>query len=134
MARFHLQVILQACLLLFISLIKLNDIYAQSPGGVGGAKIWVRANTGFTYTTTAGAVGWNDQSGNANNAVVDQGEPGQAINTPGALMNFNPAIEFDGSDMYRFSTNVSSDYTLIGVGQMYSTSKQRVFSAENFRQ
>lgn len=132
MARFHLQVILQACLLLFISLIKLNDIYAQSPGGVGGAKIWVRANTGFTYTTTAGAVGWNDQSGNANNAVVDQGEPGQAINTPGALMNFNPAIEFDGSDMYRFSTNVSSDYTLIGVGQMYSTSKQRVFSAENF--
>lgn len=108
-----------------------NKVQAQSPGGVSGAKMWVKASNGFTYTSTAGAVGWSDQSGNSNNAVVDQGEPGQAANTPGALVNFNPAIEFDGNDMYRFATTVSSDYSILGVAQMYSTTKQRVFSAEN---
>ncbi|MEQ8303422.1 MAG: T9SS type A sorting domain-containing protein [Cyclobacteriaceae bacterium] len=74
------------------------------PGGVGNAannQLWLRANTsvfvdgGVTAATNNQLVQqWNDQSGNARNAV-------EAINTPTFLENIIngfPAIRFDNSD------------------------------------
>ncbi len=73
--------------------------YAQTgPGGVSSnLTLWFKANAG---TTTSGSnlTGWADQSGNSFN--ITQGaannQPTLGINA----INFNPALQFDGSNDY----------------------------------
>ena len=114
------------------SIATLNLTITQAPGCVtNGLKMWVKANQGFTYTTTANAAGWVDASGNGNDAKVMSGEPGTGAGNPGATINFNPAIDFDGSDdLYYFDYALSAGYSMFGVSKQYdfSTEYQRIFS------
>ncbi|MFN0200304.1 MAG: hypothetical protein ACKVTZ_02220, partial [Bacteroidia bacterium] len=80
---------------------KLTVTYTPaSPGGVGSAAFWFKANTGTSTTTNGGAVAtWNDQSGNARNGT-GVNSPLYKSNTTDNI-NFNPIVEF---------TNASSKY------------------------
>ncbi len=84
----------------FICLVFANGVFAQSPGGVPGSAIWLRANSGTSTTTNGTAISsWNDQSSNANH--VTQGTPAnQPIykNNSTDNINFNPVIRLDGSN------------------------------------
>ncbi|MFT3933616.1 MAG: T9SS type A sorting domain-containing protein [Chitinophagaceae bacterium] len=79
--------------------------FAQSPGGITGAQLWLRADAG-TGTTTDGTnvLTWTDQSGSGNNAThsVSYTTPYTFVaGVPNA--NFNPYMKFTG---------VSSFFTL----------------------
>ncbi|WP_430393688.1 beta strand repeat-containing protein, partial [Chryseobacterium profundimaris] len=77
-----------------------------APGGVVGADLWLKANTGTSTTTDGVAMSqWGDQSGNANNVLQ-----GTAANMPlyrsnnANLMNFNPTVSFDGTNDFMDAT------------------------------
>lgn len=77
-------------LLFFFCFAKL--VLAQSPGGVTGSAIWLKANTGVT---TGATFTWADQSGNSRN-----GTQTTAANQPtltATSINYNPAVTFDGT-------------------------------------
>lgn len=78
----------------------------NSPGGVSGPALWLKANAG---TTTSGAdvSAWTDQSGNGYtfNQSTTASKPDLVSNTA----NFNPVITFDGSDDVLTSTNFFND-------------------------
>jgi Carbohydrate binding domain/SdrD B-like domain/Bacterial Ig domain len=64
-----------------------------APGGVTGASIWLKANTGVT---TGATLTWADQSGNSRNGVQST-----AANQPLLVtnaFNFNPSLLFDGTN------------------------------------
>lgn len=102
-----------------------------SPGGVDtGLYVWLRAdvesyNTGTTQATDGQTVAtWVDQSGTGTDATTDGTPPIFRSNTTNNI-NFNPTLDFDGTDD-RLSlgnlVNVKSgaanggDYTLIAAG------------------
>ncbi|MGI9305065.1 MAG: hypothetical protein ACR2RB_20520 [Gammaproteobacteria bacterium] len=72
--------------------------FAQAPGGVVGAELWLKANDNGGVTTDGATVTtWSDQSGNANNATAAAGrEPTFFSTTAANLANFNPTLAFDG--------------------------------------
>jgi hypothetical protein len=75
--------------------------HAQTgPGGVGTSAtnvLWLRANTGVTHSS--GAVSqWNDQSGNANHAVLPGTIPTATPAYVTGSVNGYPSLDFDGSD------------------------------------
>lgn len=77
------------------------QLSAQSPGGVNSNfKLWLKANTGVTGTSTV--TGWADQSGNGFNAT----SPGNAPQLLTNQLNFNPVIDFtSASTQYMQITN-----------------------------
>jgi gliding motility-associated-like protein len=87
-------------LYLAITLFILGSVNAQSPGGVAGPLIWIKADAGTSSTTNGAAISqWSDQSGNTNHVVQATGanQPTYQNNTTNNI-NFNPVINFDGSN------------------------------------
>lgn len=99
---------------------------ACGPGGVTtDLYVWLRADAGSsTDTDNTSITTWTDQSGNSNNAVTDGAPPLYKNNTTDNI-NFNPTVDFDGSDDRLNLGNLANiksgatnggDYTMIGVG------------------
>lgn len=99
---------------------------ACGPGGVtGDLYVWLRADAGSSSTTDNTTVStWSDQSGNSNNATSDGNPPLYKDNTTDNI-NFNPTMDFDGTDDRLTLGNLADiksgatnggDYTMIGVG------------------
>ncbi len=100
---------------------------AGSPGGVyTDLYVWLKAdkeayNTGTTDATDGQTVAtWNDQSTTDTDATSD-GNPPTFKNNSTDNINFNPILDFDGTnDRLTFGnlTNIKSgsDYTIIAVG------------------
>ncbi len=67
-------------------------VSAQSPGGMSGSVLWLKANAG------ASGDSWIDNSGSANHFSQsnDPNKPTLANNT----FNFNPALQFDGKNTF----------------------------------
>ncbi|MEO7309021.1 MAG: T9SS type A sorting domain-containing protein [Chitinophagaceae bacterium] len=71
-------------------------IFAQSPGGVAGSVLWLKANAGVTSSS------WTDFSGLTNNFTAGTGhEVAPAVN----IFNFNAGVGFDGTNAYM--TNIA---------------------------
>ena len=99
---------------------------ACGPGGITtDLYMWLRADAG-TSTTSDGAslTTWTDQSGNSTNAT-EATFPPTFRNNSTQNINFNPTIDFDGTDdLLNLGnlTNIKSgatnggDYTIVGVG------------------
>lgn len=101
-----------------------------SPGGVDtDLYVWLRAdveafNTGTTQATDGQTVAtWSDQAGNAN--ATTAGTPPAYRNNTTDNINFNPVIDFDGTNNYLTFGNLPNiksgaanggDYTLIATG------------------
>ncbi len=78
------------------------SVNAQSPGGISsGLKVWLKADAG-TSTTVNGALvtAWNDQSGNNlhHAQATSAKQPRYAGAGSNYLINYNPALTFDGGD------------------------------------
>ncbi len=94
-------------------LLTFNTIFAQSPGGVTGAQLWLKADAGTGTTTNGAAIStWTDQSGSGNHATGQLGIPYNF--TPGVPnANFNPYIKFNQNAVGQSFTLPTgfSDYT-----------------------
>jgi Secretion system C-terminal sorting domain len=75
----------------FLLLIQLS-LAAQSPGGLAGSVLWLKANTG------AAPAAWTDNSGSGNN--FSQATPANQPALGADVFNFNPALQFDGANTY----------------------------------
>jgi hypothetical protein len=73
------------------------QVNAQTPGGVAGSVLWLKANDGASPTD------WLDKSGSANNFSQGFGpsQPAVANN----VFNFNPAVLFDGTSKFYLQSN-----------------------------
>lgn len=67
-------------------------VSGQTPGGVGGGSLWLKANTGASPSA------WLDQSGGANDFT--QTITPQQPTLTGTLWNFNPTFHFNGSQTF----------------------------------
>lgn len=76
--------------------------YANGPGGIGvNLAVWLRADAGTNTTVNNAAVtSWDDQSGNnrTHTQATVAKQPRYAGVGSSYLMNYNPAIRFDGGD------------------------------------
>ena len=66
-----------------------------TPGGVTIPSLWYKADEGVT---TGSTLTWSDKSGNGRNAVQATATNQPTLNSN--LINFNPALVFDGTDNY----------------------------------
>ena len=85
-----------------------------------GIRAWYRADQAVN------GVNWGDISGNANHMIV-VGDPDGTT----SLVNFNPAIYYDGTDAHRVpaSAGVTGAYTLMGMAEIEGTQTGRVFTS-----
>ena len=79
---------------------------AQTPGGVTGAALWVKANQGVQANGTNQVEQWADQSGSGNTttqlraslpAHTNPIAPSNSILWVPGSINFNPAVDFSGT-------------------------------------
>lgn len=68
-----------------------GNIYAQHPGGVTGASLWLKADAGAA-NSGGNLTGWTDQTGT--NTFTKTGTIGYLTNS----VNFNPAVSFNNTD------------------------------------
>lgn len=114
---------------------------ACGPGGVtGDLYVWLRADAGTSTTTDNTTLStWSDQSGTSTDAATDGNPPLYKNNTTDNI-NFNPTVDFDGTDD-RLSlgnlTDIKSgatnggDYTMLAVGLRQSgTGVQYILGSE----
>ncbi|WP_296150417.1 hypothetical protein [uncultured Flavobacterium sp.] len=100
-----------SCLFAFALLFAGTMVNAQTgPGGVStGLSLWLKADVGTSTTTQGTALtSWTDQSlaGNTiNNASSGTAGPTYQVTTA-KLKNFNPTVNFNGSQYLSRSTNV----------------------------
>ncbi len=94
-----------------------------APGGISlDLQLWLKAGEGFAASQ------WDDQSGNSNHATQGTGAA-QPSSTSDAI-NFNTAIDFDGSDFLTLTNDAgtmglnNSDYELLFVANSSSTAVQ----------
>ncbi|MDF2457070.1 MAG: hypothetical protein K0R51_3063, partial [Cytophagaceae bacterium] len=82
-------------------------VQAQSPGGVGtvNLKMWLKADAGTSTTTNGTALStWTDQSPDARSATQGTAASRPTFYNTTNLINFNPAINFDGTEDMTFSS------------------------------
>ncbi|MEM6698124.1 MAG: hypothetical protein AAF599_06995, partial [Bacteroidota bacterium] len=73
---------------------------ATGPGGVS-SQVWLKADDGLMVDGSDNATNWMDNSGNSRDADIIVGDPQRLEN----VINFNPAIDFDGNDYFRFNSS-----------------------------
>ncbi len=100
----------------------------SAPGGFGtDLQLWLKAGEDFTVSQ------WDDQSGNSNHAT--QGTASAQPSSTANAINFNTAVDFDGSDFLTLTNNAgtmglnNSDYELFFVANSSSTAIQFFMSA-----
>ncbi|HWV65104.1 right-handed parallel beta-helix repeat-containing protein, partial [Chitinophaga sp.] len=93
----------------------------QGPAAVSnGILAWYRADQAVN------GINWGDISGNANH-MVPTGDPD---NTTG-MVNFNPAIYYDGNDAHLVpaSAGVTGAYSMMGMSQLEGSQTGRLFTS-----
>ncbi|HXJ56204.1 MAG TPA: LamG-like jellyroll fold domain-containing protein [Verrucomicrobiae bacterium] len=91
----------------------LAPLSAQTLSVTDGLQLWLRADAGVTVNAANGVTEWDDQSGNANNALqtVDAQAPTRVDNA----LNNHPVLRFDGQDDF---LDVADSDSLSGAGDM----------------
>jgi large repetitive protein len=96
--KFIESIVLRLHLIPIFMLGVINHSFAQAPGGVTGASVWLKANAGTSTTTDGSNIAtWNDQSGNSRTHTQPNGTVYQPLYKDN-VFNFNPAVYFDGLD------------------------------------
>ncbi len=108
-----------------------NDI---GPGGINNdLEVWLRADKSTSTTVNNTALNtWTDVSGSGNNAMQD-GNPPAYLNNTLNNFNFNPTVDFDGTDdrlVVNLSSIKNSNYTLFAVGERDNASFNVVIGSE----
>ena len=98
----------------------LGNVFGDAPGGVSAdLRLWVKADAGTSSTTDGTGVGtWSDQSGNSNDMAVTAINRDPFYKAPSATSNFNPTVNFDGSndgmELAPFMTGVEPGGSVFG--------------------
>jgi uncharacterized repeat protein (TIGR01451 family) len=93
---------------------------AQTPGGVAGAALWIKANQGVQANGANQVEQWLDQSGSGNTATeLRAAQPAHTnaiaasadiLLIPGSI-NFNPSVDFSGALGKSLKGNAASNWT-----------------------
>jgi hypothetical protein len=99
--------------------------------------LWLRADAGTSTTTDGQPVsGWNDQSGNGNNATQGTSANQPLFIASEPLANNRPVLRFDGSnDWMQTGTHITDNVgTLIVVGRKtaFSSGYRTIFTSQDF--
>lgn len=92
----------------------------NGPAGItNNLRLWLKPDIGTSTTANNTFLNtWSDQSGNGNDATQD-GAPPAYLNNTSSNINFQPTVDFDGTDD-RLAVDLSAlrgtDYTLFVVG------------------
>lgn len=113
-----------------------TDFMICSPGGVEtNLYVWLRADQGTSTATDNTTLStWSDQSINGVNATAD-GNPPLFKNNTTDNINFNPVIDFDGTDdrlTLGNLANIKSGATNGGDYAIFTVSDRQDGSVENF--
>ncbi|MFT3932354.1 MAG: gliding motility-associated C-terminal domain-containing protein [Chitinophagaceae bacterium] len=93
--NFSTTILMKNIYLFLISLFWcMQSVFAQSPGGVAGAGIWLKADAGVT-SASGTVASWTDQVTSVN-LTNTKAAIGAAPTTGTATMNFNPTVSFSG--------------------------------------
>ncbi|SMP29638.1 beta strand repeat-containing protein, partial [Chryseobacterium profundimaris] len=97
-----------------------------APGGVSGSSLWYKADAGITQSSGF-VTQWNNQASSSYN-LVQQGAAGTipAYNDSSNLINFNPAVNFDGTNDRLYTPAVPQSVTISG-SNPYATSQYIVY-------
>jgi hypothetical protein len=87
-------------------------------GGTNAAKLWLRADSGVVATSNVVSA-WNDQTANNNN--LGQATPARQPLLEASNINFNPSINFDGTDDFLVSDNNINSFDLFGTSGRYNS-------------
>ncbi len=121
-----LKVPFRGLLVLFVLFVScFHTTQAQNPGGVAGSNLWLKADAG---TTNSGAdlTGWTDQTGT--NTFTVSGDPQTGV----SAINFNNAIDFDGTGDFLNGNTAITFQTLYAVVKLANTNfTSTVMSASN---
>ena len=99
-------------------------VSAQTPGGVAGSALWVKANQGVQANGTNQVEQWLDQSGSGNTttelraagpAHTNAVTPTSDILWVPASVNFDPAIDFSAASGRSLKGNAASNWTTGGL-------------------
>jgi hypothetical protein len=117
-------------------------IHAQSPGGVSsGLTVWFKANNGAGTSDGSAVSTWTNQVPAATYHLTQPtaaNQPKYYSTTAAKLVNFNPAVDFDGSNDYiRNTTTLMSSttpYTFLSVGidEAADVGYRSLFSSQEF--
>ncbi|ANW95954.1 hypothetical protein AXE80_06525 [Wenyingzhuangia fucanilytica] len=115
-----INIFLKQKFFLFFLLIGFSyNLFSQTPGGVPGTILWLKADAGTNTTTNGeGITSWTDQSGNGFNATGT----GDAVYSTVNAINGNPVIYFTDDDQPITGTTV-----IRGEGPNSSTDKSTSF-------
>lgn len=80
--------------LLIVNLFLVLQSFSQSPGGVSGCQLWLKADNGVIKTGN-NISSWQDQSGNSRHFNGNNNPQFVSIG-----FNFNPSISFNGSNQF----------------------------------
>ena len=92
----------------------------QTPGGVAGSALWVKANQGVQANGSNQVEQWIDQSGSGNTTTELRASTPAHTNAiaasnailwvPGSI-NFNPAVDFSGTSGRSLKANAATNWT-----------------------
>jgi uncharacterized repeat protein (TIGR01451 family) len=103
-----------------VFVIAIGPASAQTPGGVAGAALWIKANQGVQANGSSQVEQWLDQSGSGNTTTeLRAANPAHTsaiaasndiLWVPGSI-NFNPAVDFSGAVGRSLKANAASNWT-----------------------
>ena len=103
-----------------VFVIAMGQASAQTPGGVAGAALWIKANQGVQANGSSQVEQWLDQSGSGNTTTeLRAAHPAHTsaiapsndiLWIPGSI-NFNPAVDFSGALGRSLKANAASNWT-----------------------
>ena len=98
----------------------------NSPGSVSPSmQLWLKADQGLSVDASSNVIHWADQTPANRDANLVSGDPAKAD----ALVNFNPAVRFDGNDWFNFGK--SPFVTSYTAGEVFSVQRSTQTAATN---
>ena len=96
--------------------LSLEYSYAQNPGGVSGAELWLKANDGPDVTTSGDNIGlWEDKLGSGDLSPVSAATAPDYRSSSTENVNFNPYIDFNLSSNDRLN---GGNYNITGTADL----------------
>ncbi|MFD2550992.1 LamG-like jellyroll fold domain-containing protein [Bizionia sediminis] len=103
---------------------------SSGPGGVtNDLALWLKSNSGLSYSSGNGVSLWADQGRGANATVHTAGQEPTYLDTPQENVNFNPVIKFENS----FTTvSTDSDYSYDNTNTQFLEGSSGLYTQDMF--
>ena len=110
-------------LLLSLLFILIGNTNAQTPGGVVNTdfQMWLKANVGVTVEATGKVSQWDDQSGNALNAIQTNATYQPSYTDASKFFNGSPSVDFPQTSLVGMLTSCNVPTNLYSIFVVYNS-------------